>query len=115
MVIKLRKGVTFHNGKSLDSSDVVATINYHIGPDSKSPAKDVLGGVATVAADGPDTVVVNLKSGNLDFPVSFSRDGIVISGTPFLIADLDTLRGAERCFLQMQTDVARRLITSNGA
>jgi len=36
-----------------------------------------------------------MDSGNLDFPVSFSRDGIVISETPFLIADSDTLRGAE--------------------
>ena len=40
-VIRLRKGITFHNGKTLDSSDVVATINYHIGPDSKSPAKGI--------------------------------------------------------------------------
>ena len=41
-IFKIRKGVTFHNGKTLTADDVVATINYHIGPDSKSPAKGVL-------------------------------------------------------------------------
>ena len=67
-VFKLRKGVTFHNGKTLDSGDVVATLNYHIGPDSKSPAKSVLSSVTSVKADGPDTVVFELKGGNADFP-----------------------------------------------
>lgn len=32
-VFKLRQGVTFHNGKSLDAGDVVATINSHRGAD----------------------------------------------------------------------------------
>ena len=41
-IFKIRKGITFHNGKTLTADDVVATINYHIGPDSKSPAKGVL-------------------------------------------------------------------------
>lgn len=71
-VIRLRKGITFHNGKTLDSSDVVATINYHIGPDSKSPAKEYLPGVTSVKADGPDTVVIELSSGNVDLPYGFT-------------------------------------------
>ena len=49
-IFKLRKGVTFHNGKTLTADDVVATINYHIGADSKSPAKPVLSNVESVAA-----------------------------------------------------------------
>jgi peptide/nickel transport system substrate-binding protein len=71
-VIKLRKGITFHNGKTLTADDVVATINYHIGPDSKSPAKGVLSGVKSVKADGPDTVVFELNGGNADFPYLLS-------------------------------------------
>jgi peptide/nickel transport system substrate-binding protein len=59
-IFKLRKGITFHNGKTLDSGDVVATINYHIGPDSKSPAKSVLSNLESVTADGPDTVIFTL-------------------------------------------------------
>jgi len=71
-IFKLRKGVTFHNGKTLDADDVVATINYHIGADSKSPAKSVLSSVTGVKADGPETVVFELTGGNADFPFLLS-------------------------------------------
>jgi len=37
--LKLRKGVEFHNGKTLDANDVVASINYHRGEKSKSAVK----------------------------------------------------------------------------
>jgi len=67
-VFKIKKGITFHNGKTLTADDVVATINYHIGPDSKSPAKGVLSELVSVKADGPDTVIFELKGGNADFP-----------------------------------------------
>src|SRR5205807_4290814 len=67
-VIKIRKGITFHNGKALTADDVVATVNYHTAKDSKSPAKDLLSGITAIKADGADTVVIDLKSGNADFP-----------------------------------------------
>ena len=67
-VAKIRKGITFHNGKTLTADDVVATINYHIAPDSKSPAKGVLSNLVSVKTDGPDTVVFELSGGNADFP-----------------------------------------------
>ncbi|MFO1173292.1 MAG: ABC transporter substrate-binding protein [Hyphomicrobiaceae bacterium] len=67
-VFKLRKGVTFHNGKTLDSGDVVATYNHHRNPDAKSAVKSVLDQVEDVKADGPDTVIFTLKSGSADFP-----------------------------------------------
>ena len=36
---KLRKGVEFHNGKSLTAEDVVASLNHHRGEESQSTAK----------------------------------------------------------------------------
>jgi peptide/nickel transport system substrate-binding protein len=72
-VFKIRKGVTFHNGKTLTADDVVATINYHNGPDSKSAGKAYLGGVASVKADGPETVVFELKGADADFPYAFAQ------------------------------------------
>ncbi|MNO56289.1 Heme-binding protein A precursor [compost metagenome] len=65
---KLRQGVQFHNGKSLTVDDVVASINHHLGDASTSAAKTVLGDVAKVRADGTDSVVFELHSGNADFP-----------------------------------------------
>jgi peptide/nickel transport system substrate-binding protein len=67
-VLKIRNGITFHDGRTLTADDVVATINYHIGADSKSPAKSVLSSVTSVKADGPNTVIFELKGGNADFP-----------------------------------------------
>lgn len=69
---KLRKGVEFHNGKTLSADDVVASLNHHRGADSKSAAKDVIKSVTDVKADGPDTVVVTLSDGNADFPYLMS-------------------------------------------
>ncbi|GIT54305.1 MAG: hypothetical protein Ct9H300mP16_14650 [Pseudomonadota bacterium] len=38
-VFDLRKGVEFHNGRSLKSNDVVASIKHHLGEDTKSGAQ----------------------------------------------------------------------------
>lgn len=65
---KLRSGVTFQNGKSLTTQDVIDSINHHRGDDSKSAAKGLLSAVTEISADG-DTVVFKLSSGNADFPV----------------------------------------------
>ena len=72
-VFRLRKGVTFHNGKTVTADDVVGNINYHNGPDSKSPGKAYLAGVASVKADGAETVVFELKGGDADFPYNLTN------------------------------------------
>jgi peptide/nickel transport system substrate-binding protein len=65
---KLRKGVEFHNGKTLDANDVVATFNHHRKEDSKSAAKGLLLDLVEIKAQDSQTVVFKLKSGNADFP-----------------------------------------------
>jgi peptide/nickel transport system substrate-binding protein len=65
---KLRQGVEFHNGKTLDADDVVASINHHRGEESKSAAKAILEPIAELKADGKDTVVFTMKDGNAGFP-----------------------------------------------
>jgi peptide/nickel transport system substrate-binding protein len=67
-VCKLRKGVTFHNGKDLTANDVVASFRYHMGKDSKSAAKTILDPVTDIKADDKQTVIFKLSGGNADFP-----------------------------------------------
>ena len=49
---KIRTGVTFHNGKDVTPDDVVASINYHRGPDSKSAAAGIVNQIEDIKADG---------------------------------------------------------------
>ena len=51
-VFKLRKGVEFHNGKTVTANDVIASFNHHRGESSKSGAKALLSGVEKISADG---------------------------------------------------------------
>ena len=65
---KLRKGVEFHNGKTMTAEDVIYSINHHRGEKSKSAAKPYLKIVEEIKADGKDTVVIQLSEGSADFP-----------------------------------------------
>lgn len=65
---KLRKSVTFHNGKDLTAEDVVASYRHHMGPNSKSAMKSILSAIRDIKADGKETVVFTLQDGNADFP-----------------------------------------------
>jgi len=67
-IFKLKKGLTFHNGKTVTSTDVLESFRHHMGKDSKSAAKSVLDVVSDIKTDGPDTVHFTLKSGSADFP-----------------------------------------------
>jgi peptide/nickel transport system substrate-binding protein len=64
----LRKGVEFHNGKTLDADDVIYSINHHRGKDSKSAAKGIVDAITDIKADGKNTVIFELSGGNADFP-----------------------------------------------
>ena len=58
---KLRKGVEFHNGKSMTAEDVVFSINHHISEESKSAAKGNLKSITNIKADGKHEVVFNAE------------------------------------------------------
>ena len=75
---KIRQGVEFHNGKTLDSRDVVDSIRHHLAGDSKSAAKAILGGIESVETDGKHGVTVTLKGGDADFPFLMSDYHVLI-------------------------------------
>ena len=76
--VMLRKGVSFHSGKTVDADDVVASFNVHRGEDSKSSAKSLLDQVDEIRTDGKDKVVFSLKGGNADFAVVLSDYNLFI-------------------------------------
>ncbi len=67
-VFKLRRGVPFHNGKTLTPEDVIYSLNHHRGKDSQSAAKSYLDPVTDIAVTGPNEITITLNSPNVDFP-----------------------------------------------
>ena len=87
-VFDLRKGVEFHNGKTMTADDVIATFNYHRDENSKSAAKGLLSAVKEIKKDGDNRVIFELEGGNADFPFIVSDYHIMIQpGTDGTIAD----------------------------
>lgn len=65
---ELRKGVTFHNGKTLTAEDVIYTFNRVRDKETHSQAEVFFNDVAKISADGPNRVIFELKSANAEFP-----------------------------------------------
>jgi peptide/nickel transport system substrate-binding protein len=68
-VFKLRKGVTFHDGKPLTPQDVIFSIMRHKNPATGSKAKTLADQIDEVVATGPNEVTFRLAAPNADLPV----------------------------------------------
>ncbi len=81
-VFNLRKGVTFHNGKTFDADDAIFSINLHRGQ-SKSGAFGSYKVISDVKKLTDNQILVTLSSGDADFPMIFSdyHGKIVPAGT----------------------------------
>jgi peptide/nickel transport system substrate-binding protein len=66
---KLRKDVSWHDGKKLTADDVVYSMKRHQGEDSKSVIKSVLTSVGEWKKTGPMEVKAIMNSPNADLPV----------------------------------------------
>jgi len=69
----LRRGVEFHNGKTMTSKDVVHSFYRHWVEDSPSPAKGYISSVTEFGTDGDDVLVVKLDAPNADLPTVLSE------------------------------------------
>ncbi|TPW25929.1 ABC transporter substrate-binding protein [Pararhizobium mangrovi] len=75
--MKIRKGVEFHNGKTVTPQDVAATLERHSDKNSKSGAYGILKDIDTIKVDG-DTVVLTLKTPNAELPYLMTDYHILI-------------------------------------
>ena len=89
--IKLRKGVEFHNGKTFDADDAIASIQHHLGEDTKSPAKAILSPIENIKKDDSHTIVVQLTGGNVGFPALLTDYHVPMM--PVVDGKLETMSG----------------------
>ena len=66
---KIRKDVTFHDGKKLTADDVIYSMKRHQGEDSKSVIKSVLASITEWKKTGPYEVKAILSGPDADLPV----------------------------------------------
>ena len=77
-IFKLRKGVQFHNGKSVTADDVIASLDRHRGEASASAMKSFMEEIVSFSKDGEHVVKIKLKSASVDFPVILSASSLSI-------------------------------------
>lgn len=74
---KIRKGIEFHNGKTVTPDDVLQTLLRHSDEKSKSGALGVMRGIEKMHVDG-DNVIVDLSEANADLPYLMSDFHLII-------------------------------------
>lgn len=77
-VFRLRKGVTFHNGKTMTADDVIHSINLHRGEKSTSAAKAIVKCIKSIVKEDASTLRFELESPNADFPFILTDYHLVI-------------------------------------
>ncbi|GEO14038.1 ABC transporter substrate-binding protein [Microvirga aerophila] len=66
---KIRPGIMFSDGTKLSIDDIAFSILRHKEEKVASSAKQLVGNIKSVAADGPDTMVIELETPDVDLPV----------------------------------------------
>ena len=64
----LNDKATFHSGKKVTATDVIASINYHRGDDNPSAAASLVSGIVDIVDNGDNSITVKLDSPNADLP-----------------------------------------------
>ncbi|MEJ6708569.1 MAG: ABC transporter substrate-binding protein [Amylibacter sp.] len=106
----LRKGVTFHNGKSFGADDVIASLNMHTAEGAKSAAKPIVSSITEMKKMSNHQIVMTLAAGNADFPYLLSdyhilmypaggEDEAIAKGIGTGLYKVDNLEPGVRCSL----------------
>ncbi|MEC7669130.1 MAG: ABC transporter substrate-binding protein, partial [Pseudomonadota bacterium] len=74
----LRKGVTFHNGKSFGADDVIESLQMHVAEGAKSGAQPLVAPITEMKKITEHQVQFTLEAGNADFPYLMSDYHLLI-------------------------------------
>ncbi len=77
-IFKLRQGVEFHDGKTMDADDVIYSLNWHRKEGTKSAAKALVEPIVNMTKEDKYTLVFEMQDGNADFPYTLSDYHLVI-------------------------------------
>lgn len=87
--LKIRKGVSFHDGSPLTMEDIIFSVMRHKEERVASSAKQLVQNIREIVADGPETVVVRLTEPDADLPaligtfqLTIVKDGTYDFSTP---------------------------------
>jgi len=76
--VRLRKGVTFHNGKSLTAADVAFSLLRHKDPRVGSKMADIARQFAQIKVTGPLELQISLVGPNADLPTILAQSHFLI-------------------------------------
>lgn len=76
--VKLRSGVTFHDGKTLSSADVVFSLKRHLDPGVGSKVNSIAKQITDLKAVDPLTVEITLANPNADLPTILAMHHFMI-------------------------------------
>lgn len=76
--VRLRKGVTFHDGKSLTAADVVYSLLRHKDPGVGSKVAEIAKQFAAIKATGPRELSIRLTGPNADLPAILAQSHFLI-------------------------------------
>ena len=78
-VIALRKGVEFHDGKTLTADDVVWSLRQHLSENNRvAEAKAIVENLEEIRSDGPDRVILKQREVNFDLPIHLSAFAFIV-------------------------------------
>ncbi|WP_416261849.1 ABC transporter substrate-binding protein [Gibbsiella quercinecans] len=78
-ILNLRKGVAFHDGRTLGAKDVIYSLNHHRAKDSSSSVKGYLEPVVSITATDTHQVTIKLQEPNVEFIALLSDVHFVIT------------------------------------